>query len=51
MKFNEALEKMYDHYCKKPEEIKNQDELDEICDNCPMVQFLKENYEQLGGGS
>lgn len=51
MRFNEALELMCDNYCKKPDEIKNQDILDDICDNCPLVVFSKENLEQIGGVS
>lgn len=40
MSFEKALEEICDNYCKKPDEIKDQDELDKVCDNCPMVKFL-----------
>lgn len=47
MTFEMALEEICDSYCKKPIEITNQEELDEVCDNCPMVRFFEENHGKV----
>lgn len=35
-RLEKLTEKFCDKYCKFAREIKNQDELDEICESCPM---------------
>lgn len=35
-----AMETLCDEYCKYSDTVKNQDELDHICDNCRVVELI-----------
>ena len=38
----QLTEQFCDHYCKYPEMFKDQNELDDICDSCPINQLADE---------
>ena len=40
-RLEKITEKFCDKYCKYPYVIKKQDELDDICENCPMNELFE----------
>lgn len=36
MKLDEIREQMYDHFCRYPDTVASQEELDDICESCPI---------------
>ena len=43
-RLNTAIERICDGYCKKPEEADSQEELNRICNDCPLECLLIDEY-------
>lgn len=48
MDFEKEVETFCDNYCKFPEVCREQEELEEKCNNCPIVKLVERLEQALG---